>query len=426
MYIQGGNMQKQSHKKAILSLIALCIMYIIFSGLVFNTITLYMEPIVSELEITRTQFMMTITILGIISAVLTLFAYGPVVGKLGLRKTLLFSGICIVLAMAIFANAANLAMLYIGAVLFGIGITFLSVGSTGIGVNTWFSKRMATMISVVTTCGGIAGIAFSPAVGSWISGFGWRNSFWITIIITTVFTIIMFILYSDSPEKAGEAPMWSEQVAQEGSDAREADVVTAPAETGVGFREMFRTPQFYLLSISYLLIGIIFYSVMGNMPIFSADHGLDSVAQGTVLSVIFAATAISMVPMGALCDKLGSKVFLLICSVAVIVALVVLSQPFSDTLPIYVAAVLIGIAYTGVNIPCPVSVMEGLGSKEYSKKMPIVLGCMLLGVALGSPILQLFYDLGGSYIPGFYTYIVLIALAAIMMFFATKLAKSKQ
>lgn len=417
-------MKKASHKRAIFSLIALCVMYIVFTGLVFNTITLYMEPIVGELSITRTEFMMTVTIFGIISAILTLLAFGPVVEKIGLRLTLLLSGVCIIIALIFFAMANGLTMLYIGAVLFGIGITFLSVGSTSLGINTWFAKRMATMISVVTTCGGVAGIIFAPIVGGWIAALGWRQSFWITLIVACVGTVIMFALYSNSPEKVGETKMWSEQTKAAVSD--DVGAVTQQEETGVSFKEMFRTYQFYLLCIAYLFTGIIFYSVMGNMAIFSADHGLSAVQQGTVLSVIFASTAIAMIPLGILSDKLGTKIFMLVSCTAVIGALIILSTNFQGATMLYVAAVLIGIGYTAVNIPCAVSVMEGLGSKEYGKKMPIVLGCMLTGVALGNPILQSFYDTGGSYTPGFITYIVATILVAVLMFPATKLAQPKK
>ncbi len=413
-------MTKTKHTGAILSLVALCVMYIIFTGLVFNTITLYMEPIVGELGISRTEFMMTVTIFGIISAILTLIAFGPVVGKLGLRLTLALSGLCIIIALAFFAMAQALFMLYIGAVLFGVGITFLSVGSTSMGVTTWFAKRMATMISIVTTAGGVAGIVFAPIVGSWIAATGWRQSFWITLIITVVGTVVMFALYSNSPEKRGETKMWSEQLATTDDASGQA-----AEETGVSFKEMFKTYQFYLLCIAYLLTGIIFYSIMGNMAIFSADHGLDAVQQGSVLSTIFAATAVAMIPLGALSDKFGTKVFMLVACTAVIVALVILTMDFEGATLLYVAAALIGVGYTAVNIPCAVSVMEGLGSKEYGKKMPIVLGFMLGGVALGNTVLQLFYDLGGSYVPGFITYIVLTVLVAALLFPATKLAKAK-
>ncbi|NTU90028.1 MAG: MFS transporter [Actinobacteria bacterium] len=397
-------------------------MYIIITGLVFNTITLYMEPMVGELGITRTEFMMTITILGIISAVLTLFAFGPVVGKVGLKATLLVSGLLIVVALLCFAIAQAAWMLYVGAVFFGIGITFLSVGTVSIGVNTWFAKRMSTMISICTTAGGVAGILFAPIVGGWVATLGWRSSLWVTIVIALVGTVLMFLLYGNNPEKYGETRMWSEQI--DTASGAEGET-SAAAETGVGFKEMFKTPQFYILCFAYLIIGIIFYSTMGNMAILSADHGLDSMQQGTVLSVIFAATAISMIPLGILSDKFGTKILILIDVVAVIIALAILCTDFQGTTLLYVAAALIGIGYTAVNIPCAVSVMEGLGSKEYGKKMPIVLGFMLAGVALGNPLLQMFFDIGGSYTPGFIAYIVLAAIVAIIMFPGTKLAQPK-
>ena len=112
----------------------------------------------------------------------------------------------------------------------------------------------------------------------------------------------MVVLYTDSPEKAGEAPMWSEPASASAVEGGQNAPAPAQTETGPSYKGMFKTAQFWILCIAYLAIGIVFYSIMGNMAIFSADHGMDAVGQGTVLSVIFAATAIAMIPGGAICD----------------------------------------------------------------------------------------------------------------------------
>jgi MFS family permease len=415
---------KTSHVHAIMALVSLCIMYIVFTGVVFNTITLYMEPIITDYpDISRTQFMVTITLMGGLNAILTLAAFGPLVTKFGLRKCMAFGAIVIVIALVILANAQNLAMLYIGGVLFGIGITFESNGSTSIGVTTWFAKRSSTMIAICTTAGGVAGIIFAPVVGGWIAGVGWRMSFYIAAIITAVCSIVMIYLYKDSPAKVNETPMFSDAPGEAALAENAETPVAAVAETGPSFKGIWKTPQLYLLLVGYFITGVVMYSVMGNMAIFSADHGFDAVTQGTVLSVIFAATAIAMIPFGIIADKFGTKILLAICFVAIIAALAILMQAEIAGFMIYVAAALIGVAYVAVNVPVAISAREGLGTRDFAQKMPIVLGAMLAGVALGNPILQLFYDLGGSYTMGFIVYIVLAVVAAIFMFPGTKTAK---
>ena len=78
-----------------------------------------------------------------------------------------------------------------------------------------------------------------------------------------------------------------------------------------------------------------------------------------------------------------------------------------------------------VNVPVAVSVREGLGTKDYAKKMSPVIGLMLLGVAFGPTIMQVFYDATGSYNTVFIIYIVVLVIVAVVMFPATKLARNK-
>lgn len=419
-----------SHRHAIMSLLSLCIMYVVFTGLVFNTISLYAFWVDADGTVPFASYLNMISVIGIVSAVLTLFAYGAVVGKLGLKKTLGIAAIFMVVALVIFSIMENEIVMYIGGVCFGVGITFLAVSSTGVGINTWFARNIGKMQGIVTMCGGVAGIVFPLVVAQWIGadGSGWRTSFQITAAITAVLSVVMFLLYTDSPEKVGEAPMWADEVVEETPEG-EIDVVVTE-ETGPAYKKIFGTAQFWLLCIAYLLVGISFYSIVSIMNTYALTHvpGIDATAAAGVLSVIFAATAIAMVPGGAVCDKIGSKWFIVICAVCLIAAMGILMTNGDSLLLINIAAVLIGIAYVSLNVPVVVSVREGLGTRDYAQKVPIVTGFMLAGVAFGPAIIGVLSPNAtatGDFNTAFIVFIVLTVLAAVLMFPGTKLAKGK-
>ena len=406
------------HRHAIMSLAALCIMCGVYTGVVFNTITLYMEPVITEFSnISRTQFAMIITITGAVNAILSLFVFGPMVEKLKLRKCIIMGAVSICVALVMFANIKGLTEMYAGGLLLGFGITFGAAGAASIGVNAWFARRTATMLSIPISCGFVAGIVFSPLVGGWISTLGWRMSFYISLIVTAGCSFIVAFLYKDSPQEVGETPMFMNESEEESGQYLD--------ETGVTFRQMFKTSQFYCLCISYFVAGVVVYSVMSNMAIFSSDHGFDSVTQGTVLSVMFAASAVMMIPTGVISDKFGTKVTMFICFGSIVLALLILMRNNLSDIMLYVAAALIGIAYVGTNGPATVSVREGLGTREFNKKMPVILGFMFAGVSLGNPILQLFYDIGGSYNKGFFMYIILAAAAFVLLVMGTRPVKTQ-
>ena len=414
-----------------MSLVALCVMYVVFTGLVFNTISLYAFWVDADGTVPFASYLNMISVIGIVSAVLTLLAYGPIVAKLGLKKTLGLAAVFIVIALVIFSFMTGEAMMYLGGVCFGIGITFLSVSSTGVGVNTWFARNMGKMQGIVTMCGGVAGIVFPLIVAQWIGadGSGWRTSFQITAGLTAILSVLMFFLYTDSPAQVGETPMWSEEAATAVDSAAEA-AAPVMAETGPAYKKIFSTPQFWILCVAYLLVGISFYSIVSIMNTYALTHvpGIDPTAAAGVLSVIFAATAIAMVPGGAVCDKLGSKWFLVICAVCLIIAMGILMTNPDSLMMINVAAVFIGIAYVSLNVPVVVSVREGLGTRDYAQKVPIVTGFMLAGVAIGPALIGALSPNAtttGDFNLGFIVYIVLTVLAAVLLFPGTKLAKGE-
>lgn len=420
-----------SHRHAIMSLVSLCVMYITFTGLVFNTISLYAFWVDADGTVPFASYLNMISVIGIVSAVLTLVAYGPVVAKLGLKKTLGMSALFMIAALVIFSIMTSEAVMYVGGICFGVGITFLAVSSTGVGINTWFARNMGKMQGIVTMCGGVAGIVFPLVVAQWIGadGSGWRTSFQITAGITAVLSVIMFVLYTDSPEKVGETPMWSEQAATALDSAAEA-AAPAASETGPAYKKIFSTPQFWILCAAYLLVGISFYSIVSIMNTYALTHvpGIDATAAAGVLSVIFAATAIAMVPGGAICDKIGSKWFIAICAVCLIVAMGILMTNPDSIIMIDVAAVFIGIAYVSLNVPVVVSVREGLGTRDYAQKVPIVTGFMLAGVAIGPALIGALAPNAtttGDFNTAFLVYIVLTVIVAVLMFPGTKLAKGE-
>lgn len=408
---------KSNHKHAIMSLTALCIMCGVYTGVVFNTLTLYMEPVITEFpNITRTQFAMIITITGATNAVLSLFVFGPLVAKLKLRKCIIMGALSICAALILFSRIRGLTEMYLGGLLLGFGITFGAAGAASVGVNIWFAKRTAMILSIPIAVGFAAGIIFSPLVGQWIIAVGWRASFRLALAVTAIFSVAVALLYRDSPEEVGETPMFADSI--------EEKTVEKQEETGVSFREMFRAPQFYCLCLSYFIAGVVIYSVMSNMAIFSADHGFNSVTQGVVLSVMFTASAVMMIPAGIISDRYGTKTTMLLCFGALILALIILMHDSIRDIMLYFAAILVGIAYVGTNGPATISVREGLGTRDFDKKMPVVLGFMFAGVSLGNPILQCFYDIAGSYSRGFAIYIFGAVAAMVLIFWGTKPVRS--
>ena len=71
---------------------AICVMAVVWTGIQFNCMNLYAAPVVEDLGISRTQFMVVLSIPGAISAIISLFFFGPLEQRFGIRRMMLVGG----------------------------------------------------------------------------------------------------------------------------------------------------------------------------------------------------------------------------------------------------------------------------------------------------------------------------------------------
>ncbi len=395
-----------------------CVMFVIWTGVCWNTATLYADPIIGDWGIQRAEFMVTVTLISLGNALMSLLAYGTLVEKLGIRRLILAGGGLSIVAMAVFALAQNTMMLYVAGFLLGVGLSPLNINTANVVVGSWFKKRTATLVGVVQTCGSVSGIVFATVMSLAIANLGWRLSYWVTFAAVVVGTIVCYALYKGDPAELGETPMYVDEAQAEGPAAARA------GETGATFKEMFRTPRFYLLTIGYLLVGVVGYSILGSLALMSVDFGYGSLA-GTVLSTALFASAIAMTVVGMLTDKLGSSWAVAVCFACIIGSMLILHAEAVSLPMLYVAAALAGVAYDAALMPVGASVHEAFGEVEYGKKLGFIAAFDYIGISFGATILSVFYDMEGSYDTGLLVFVGLAVAAMALVFIGTRRGAKK-
>lgn len=371
---------------AIMAVVSMCIVNVMVSGLCWNCLTLYADPIISDWGITRTSFMFIITMLSGFNTFVSLFLYGRIEQALGLRRMLVLGGTLLAGAHVIWALSNSVVLLYVGGALAGLGISMMSDNTFNVACTYWFKKNRGTMIGIVGTLGTVSGSAFALAVAAWIIAVGWRGGFWITAVIVIICTLVGVFLYKGKPEDLGEFPYGADQISDEDSAAEE--------ETGITYKEMLRTPQCWLYVVIWLFVGIAGFAVRGSLPLLAADFGFGDM-QGALLSTLLIACAVFMPIGGYLCDRLGSRSMVFIGMTAVVIACLILRME-SVSLPLlYLCAVLLGFGWDVNIVPIAPCIIENFGHREIAKKSGLYVGMQAGGVAIGPTILNAFYDLGG-------------------------------
>ena len=190
---------------------AICIMSIVWVGIQFNCMNLYAAPVVEELGITRTQFMTVLSIPGLISATVSLLAFGAIEENIGLRRMLLIGGILNTLAFVCWFFMDSVALLYLGGTLYGCGCSITAYNSVAAGVNRWFKQRIGSLMGVANALGNVAGIVFALVIAAIIATIGWRYSFGICIVISAIATVVCTVLYKGNPDDLGVRAMYEDE-----------------------------------------------------------------------------------------------------------------------------------------------------------------------------------------------------------------------
>lgn len=391
---------------------AICIMSIVWVGIQFNCLNLYAAPVVEEMGISRAEFMVVLSIPGIISATVSLLFFGTVEEKLGMRRMLLIGGILNTLAFVSWFLMDSLPMLYLGGALYGFGCSVTAYNSVAAGVNRWFKQREGSLMGIANALGNVAGIAFAMVIATLIATVGWRYSFGLSIVLSMLATIACVSLYRGNPSDLGVPAMYENETPLEPTVDK-----ASPESPGITFKAAIAMPRLWMLAVGYLLLGTISYGMMSTLPLFALDFGFADL-QGHVVSVSLFAAAAMMVPLGIICDRVGTKWTLALCGALMVLAALLLQLPALPFIGLLVASACSGAAYSSCGVAVGTGVKEAFGEVEFSKKLGVCSGFMYIGLALGPALINFVYDTSGTYATILLVFAAL-SVAMVALFFVT-------
>nr|AHF23961.1 putative carboxylate transporter [uncultured bacterium Contig19] len=399
-------------------------MAVVWTGIQFNCMNLYAAPVVEDLGISRSQFMLVLSIPGVISAAISLFCFGAIEQRIGIRKMILIGGTLNTFSFLTWTFMSSIWMLYLGGALYGFGCGITAYTCVSAAVNCWFKQRIGTLVGIANALGSAAGIVFAVVIAAFIAAVGWRYSFALCTAISALSVVVCMMLYKGSPEEQGVPAMYADQslddeeVTNASSQASDAAARTNEAiiAQDLPFSQALHMPRLWILAIGYLMLGTTTYALMSTLPLFALDLGYGNM-QGQVVSASLFAVAAAMVPLGVLCDKLGTKWGIALASVLMAVAALALRATSMPFIVLMLVSICAGAAYSACGVTVGVGVKEALGEVDFSKKLGVCSGCLYVGLALGPAITNLAYDAMGSYSSVLLLYAVFAAVT-IALFFA--------
>jgi MFS family permease len=372
----------------LLVVVAMCGLLASGVGLVTNVAGLFFTPVSEEFGALRGQVSLMLTITNIS------FAFGGMIApRLLTEKTLkpLLIGATAVNAAATvgFSFCQGVMPMYALCVVRGLAagmIGFVFVTSV---INRWFVTNVALASSIAMACSGLAGALFSPIINGIIGGVGWRMGY----VAIAAFTVLLnlpaiLLLPSLDPATAGLEALGAGTVASESK---------AKAETGSAVSAAPVSMVILGAVIGYAVLATAVTAIPQFFPGMAESYGFGAALGASMLSASMVANSLGKIVLGALIDRLGTRISTLIYAAVVAASLVMLLIIRSPQMLI-VAAALCGLCYSLGTVAITMITRDAFGVANYDKTYPTISLAGNFANAIFSSVVGFMYDFSGGYV----------------------------
>ncbi|MBR2886241.1 MAG: MFS transporter [Clostridia bacterium] len=375
--------------------------------------SMYFAAITDALGLSRSAFSINDSCRYITTAIVNIF-FGSMVERFGTKKLIIAGMVSLIISSLLYSYATTLFMFYLGGIFLGIGVAWTTTSMVGVVINRWFKENKGTVMGIVLASNGLgAAIAIhniTPIIYS--SAFGYQSAYRLTALILLAVTIFIVLLYKENPPK--------EEIAEkENTEAKEE-------QSGIEYRELIKKPYFYAIMSGVFLHMLV--SVGGITTPHFTDIGLSPAFVATTLSLMVIALAVFKLLSGVIYDHMGIKVSTNICLFSVVISkllLLFITNSFPGKVLTVVYCLINALATPIETVMLPILALDIFGQKCFNKTLGILTSVATVGQALGTPLLNLFYDYCKSYNSAFvYSALASVLVVIIMNFAMNKGAKN--
>lgn len=386
--------------------IAICFL-MIFIGLGFCSANkgLFLAAICNALGLKRTLFSFSTSCRYIITSIINVF-FGYLVAKLGIKKLISIGLIFLGISMTVNSFAVGVEGFILGEIFSGIGFSLTGTSMVGCVVNRWSPEKKGTIMGAVLCANGIGGAIaaqiLNPLIYQENNLFGYRDAYRLLALLLLLVLVIILIWFREKPEK--EIPAAAVPVEKKKSSANQW--------AGIALSQAIKKPCFYLALVCIFFTGFCLQGITGIATAHMYDTGLDTGFVGAIASLALLALTGSKFLAGVMCDKFGIRKTITLCCTAGIICMLALagvSAAKNGKILAVVYAVCSSIALPLETVMLPLYAGELFGNHSYEKIMGIFISASTAGYAVGTPFVNLGYDLTGSYVS------VLMITALIML-----------
>lgn len=378
-------------------------MIMITLGFCSSTKSLYLDVVTQSLDIDRSLFSLNDTCRFVANAIVNLF-FGALVQRFGTKKLMLAGILCLTSAMVCYATATNILLFYLGGALLGIGFSWTGTTMVGCVIGKWCRENRGTIMGAVLAANGVGGAiaiqVLSPIIEA--GGRQYRNAYFISGIAVLVVGVIILLFMREAPR----------QPAVTTAGAVKKRKKRGNTWVGIEFAQAKRLSYFYMALVCIFLTGFCLQGISGIAKAHMRDVGLSAEYVAYALSFHSLSLACFKFLTGFIYDKLGLRFTTTMCSVTASVVILMLAMVTGSPTGMVLAmlySIFSALALPLETIMLPIYASDLFGERAYEKTLGIFVSVNVMGYAMGAPLVNLCFDMLGTYTP------ILLTCAGIML-----------
>ena len=362
-------------------------------------------PIINEFGWSRGLASVVMLVAGLAYAI-TLPLTGILADRYGYKWVLAVSAGCLSLGLILSAWITELWQLYIfTGLLVGLSISASFAIPVAL-VSLWFNKKQGLALGIATL-GVSLGTATIPVLISYlITTIGWRPALLWAGIAVAVICIPATLMMRNAPRINAAKGVSLEP---ESAAAKQA----SDLETGLTVSEAFRTSQFWMIFITFLLFLSSLGLVMLHLVPYAVDSGMATMQAATLLTLIGVFGLAGRLASGVLSDRIGIKPIMLFCTVLLGLNIAYIAF-FHTAGAFYIFASIYGVTYSGFVTQMVRITRVTFGGKALGSVFAALMVSDGIGFGFGPWIAGNIFDATGSYQASFLAAAIGLLLAGVL------------
>lgn len=378
-------------------------------GAMFS-LAVFFKPIEDTMGWSRTGIS-TIALLNWLFMGLGSFLWGALSDRVGTRVVAVAGGLLLGLGLVLSSQVSALWQLYVSfgvMVGFGAGAFYAPLSATA---TRWFTRRRGLAVALVSSGIGFGILIVAPAARLLVSLYGWRAAMMILGDVAWLVIVPVALLIRNAPGDIGAVAMGGG-----------ADAPRPPRGREWSTREVLRSPQFWVISVTHFACCSAHSGPIFHMVTHAIDQGIPRMAAATILGISGLSSVGGRLGAGALADRFGAKRTLIsgLLLQAVMISLYLFAR---DATAFFELALVFGTAYGAVMPLYALVTREYFGERVMGAAYGGVFFISTIGMGFGSFAGGFIYDHLGTY-AWLYIGSTLIGMAAVLLALAFRAPRS--